>query len=198
MGQLIDDLLIFSRIGRQEIKISKIEMDTLAKAVFEELKATASERTIQFTIKTLPLAHGDLAMIRQVFVNLLSNAIKFTKPREAAIIEVGSWGGNKDNPPVPPLEKGGEGGFEGTSPNENIYYVKDNGVGFDMQYANKLFSVFQRLHSEAEFEGTGVGLAIVQRIIHRHGGRGWAEGKVNEGATFYFTLPRKGGTHDYK
>ena len=196
MGELIDDLLTFSRTGRQELRMSKIEMDTLARTVFEELKAAASERTIQFTIKPLPLAHGDHTMIRQVFVNLLSNAIKFTRPREAAIIEVGSWGGNKDNPPVPPLEKGGEGGFEGTPPNENIYYVKDNGVGFDIQYANKLFGVFQRLHSETEFEGTGVGLAIVKRIIQRHGGRVWAEGKVNEGATFYFTLPRKGGNYD--
>lgn len=154
--------------------MSKIEMDTLARTVFEELEAAASERTIQFTIKPLPLAHGDHTVIRQVFVNLLSNAIKFTRHREAAIIEVGSR----------------------VEENENIYYIKDNGVGFDMQYAGKLFGVFQRLHSEAEFEGTGVGLAIVKRIIQRHGGRVWAEGKVNEGATFYFTLPRKGGNYD--
>ncbi len=174
MGELIDDLLTFSRTGRQELRMSKIEMDTLARTVFEELEAAASERTIQFTIKPLPLAHGDHTVIRQVFVNLLSNAIKFTRHREAAIIEVGSR----------------------VEENENIYYIKDNGVGFDMQYAGKLFGVFQRLHSEAEFEGTGVGLAIVKRIIQRHGGRVWAEGKVNEGATFYFTLPRKGGNYD--
>jgi PAS domain S-box-containing protein len=191
MGQLIDDLLTFSRTGRQELRMSKIEMDTLARTVFEELKAAAPERTIQFAIKPLPLAHGDQGMIRQVFVNLLSNAIKFTRPKETAIIEVGGWRGDKDNPPVPHLEKLGEEGFEEIPPEQNIYYVKDNGVGFDMQYVNKLFSVFQRLHSESEFEGTGVGLAIVKRIIQRHGGQVWAEGKVNEGATFYFSLPRK-------
>ena len=205
MGQLIDDLLTFSRTGRQELRMSKIEMDTLARTVFEELKAAASERTIQFTIKPLPLAHGDQAMIRQVFVNLLSNAIKFTRPKETAIIEVGGWRGDKDNLSFPTLEKGpvrpdlpggGEGGFEEIPPEQNFYYVKDNGVGFNIQYANKLFGVFQRLHSETEFEGTGVGLAIVKRIIQRHGGRVWAEGKVNEGATFYFTLPRKGGNYD--
>jgi signal transduction histidine kinase len=198
MGQLIDDLLTFSRTGRQELRMSKIEMDTLARTVFEELKAAASERTIQFTINPLRLAHGDQAMIRQVFVNLLSNAIKFTRPREAAIIEIGSWSGDKDNPPVPTLEKGpvrpdlpggGEDGFEEIPPEQNIYYVKDNGVGFDMRYVNKLFSVFQRLHSESEFEGTGVGLAIVKRIISRHGGRVRAEGSIDGGSTFYFSLP---------
>jgi two-component system sensor kinase len=169
MGQLIDDLLVFSRLGRQEIRVSEMDMGELAKAVSDELKLIIPERKIHFTIKPLSPIHGDQAMIRQVFVNLLSNAVKFTRPKENATIEVG-------------------GEREG---NENIYYVKDNGVGFDMQYVNKLFGVFQRLHSSEEFEGTGVGLAIVQRIIHRHGGRVWAEGKVGEGATFYFTLPRE-------
>ena len=169
MGQLIDDLLVFSRLGRQEIRVSEMNMGKLAKAVSEELKLAVPERKLKFTINTLIPAQGDKAMIRQVFVNLLSNAVKFTRPKERGVIEV-------------------DGRSEG---NENVYTVKDNGVGFDMQYVNKLFGVFQRVHSAEEFEGTGVGLAIVQRIIHRHGGRVWAEGKVNEGATFYFTLLRE-------
>jgi len=169
MGRLIDDLLSFSRLGGQEIRMSEIEMVKLTKAAFEELKSIAQERKVQFNVKALPTAHGDQAMIRQVLANFLSNAIKFTKPKEVAMIEVGSF----------------------SEKNENVYYVKDNGVGFDMQYVNKLFQVFQRLHGAEEFEGTGVGLAVVQHIIHRHGGRVWAEGKVNEGATFYFTLPRQ-------
>jgi PAS domain S-box-containing protein len=169
MGQLIDDLLLFSRLGRQEISPSDISMTELAKGVFEEIKSPADERNLQFNMKTLPLAQGDRSMMKQVFANLLSNAIKFTRSRKMATIEIGG------------INDGAE----------NIYYVKDNGVGFDMQYVNKLFGVFQRLHSAEEFEGTGVGLAIVQRIIHRHGGRVWAEGKVDEGATFYFTLLRR-------
>jgi len=169
MGHLIDDLLAFSRLGRQEIRASGIDMGKLAKAVSEELKLAVPERKLKFTINTLIPAQGDQAMIRQVFVNLLSNAVKFTRPKDVSTIEVGGSSGE----------------------NETIYYVKDKGVGFDMQYVNKLFGVFQRLHSSEEFEGTGVGLAIVQRIIHRHGGRVWAEGKVGEGATFYFSLPAK-------
>lgn len=169
MGQLIDDLLAFSRMGRREMAQSDIDMTGLARAVCEELRAAAPERMLQFTVNTLPPARGDWSMIRQVFTNLLSNAVKFTKPRETAIVEVGGR-----------AEEG-----------ENVYYVRDNGVGFDMQYVNKLFGVFMRLHSAGEFEGTGVGLALVQRIIHRHGGRVWAEGKVGEGATFYFTLPHE-------
>ncbi|MCX9011435.1 MAG: ATP-binding protein [Candidatus Methanoperedens sp.] len=166
MGQLIDDLLTLSRLGRKQMELSDIDMAKLAKATFDELKSTIPERTIMLDIRELPPARGDQSMMRHVFVNLLSNAIKFTRPKENAMIEVG-------------------GRTEGR---ENIYYVKDNGVGFDMQYVNKLFGVFQRLHSADEFEGTGVGLALVQRIIHKHGGRVWAEGKVNEGAVFYFTL----------
>lgn len=171
MGELIDDLLTLSRLGRKEMALSDINMDEISKAVIEELRAAAPGRVPQFNIKTLPFAYGDTGMIRQVFFDLLSNALKFTRTRENAIIEVG--------------------GYFDKEKNENVYYVKDTGVGFDMQYINKLFGVFQRLHSDDEFEGTGVGLAIVWRIIHRHGGRTWAEGKVNEGATFYFTLPRK-------
>lgn len=169
MEQLIYDLLAFSRLGRQQMAISDTDMGKLAKAVFDEFKTISPGRLLQLDIQELPPAHGDRAMIRQVFVNLLSNAIKFTRPKETAVIEIGGY-----------VEK-----------NENIYYIKDNGVGFDMQYIDKLFGIFQRLHSVEEFEGTGVGLAIVQRIIRRHGGRVWAEGKVNGGATFYFTLPRE-------
>jgi len=169
MGKLIEDLLALSRIGRKEIYLLEIDMDKLAKAVFDEIKATVPEREIQFDIKPLPPAYGDAGLLRQVFFNLLFNAIKFTRFRENAIIEVGGY-------------------VEGP---ENVYYVKDNGIGFDMQYADKLFVAFQRLHGDKEFEGTGIGLATVQRIIHRHGGRIWAEGKVNEGATFYFSLPKK-------
>lgn len=171
MGQLIDDLLIFSRRGRQEMKKSKINMEKLARSVFEELKPTSPERNLRMKITALPPAYGDERMIREVLVNLLSNAVKFTKYRRDSVIEVG--GKLQDN--------------------QNVYSVKDNGVGFDMQYVNKLFGVFQRLHSEEEFDGTGVGLALVQRIIHRHGGQVWAEGKLNQGATFYFMLPRKEG-----
>ena len=145
-------------------------MAKLAKTVFDELKEANPGQNIQLEIKTLPPAYGDQAMIRQVFVNLLSNAIKFTRFKENAVIEIGS----------------------SARMNENVYYVKDNGVGFDMQYLNKLFGVFQRLHSAEDFDGTGVGLAIVQRIIHRHGGKVWAEGKINEGATFYFNLSEGG------
>jgi len=170
MGRLIDDLLAFSRLGRQEMRPAEIEMSELAGAVCVELQATAPERKLQFNLQPLPPARGDQPMIRQVLVNLLSNAIKFTAPREVAFIEIGAE----------------------EEENQNVYYVKDNGVGFEMKYADKLFGVFQRLHCDDEFAGTGVGLAFVQRILHRHGGRVWAEGKVGAGATVYFTLPRKG------
>jgi len=169
MLQLIDDLLTFSRSEHQQMKPSDIDMRELAKVVFEELKSIIPEQTVLLDIKTLPPARGDPSMIRQVFVNLLSNAIKFTRPKGAGVVEIGCM----------------------VKENQDIYYVKDNGVGFDIQYAGKLFGVFQRHHTVDEFEGTGVGLAIVQRIIHRHGGRVWAEGKANEGATFYFFLPRQ-------
>jgi PAS domain S-box-containing protein len=169
MSALIDNLLNLSRIGRKEIERSKIDMDKLSQTIFNEIKATVPEREIQFDIKPLPPTYGDEGLLRQVFLNFLFNAIKFTRFRENPIIEVGGYA-------------------EGS---ENVYYVKDNGVGFDMQYADKLFGAFQRLHSNEQFEGTGIGLAIVQRIIHRHGGRVWAQGKVNEGATFYFSLPKK-------
>ena len=169
MEQLIDDLLAFSRFGRQGINPSPIDMGKLAKAVFGEIKTLAQGRTLELKIESSPFAYGDPSMIRQVLVNLLSNAIKYTKARDAAKIEMGGR-----------VENG-----------ETVYYVKDNGAGFDMTHYDKLFVAFQRLHSSAEFEGTGVGLATVERIIERHGGKVWAEGKVDEGATFYFSLPRK-------
>jgi len=171
MGQLIDNLLLFSRLGRTEMQFTEINLQELVKTVFNELKTTTEERNINLNIKKLPRVTGDRSMIRQVFVNLISNAVKFTEPKPRAMIEIGAQ--KKDD------------GF--------ICYVKDNGVGFDMQYIDKLFGVFQRLHSAEEFEGTGVGLAIVQRIVQRHGGRVWADGEVNKGATISFMLPKKGG-----
>jgi signal transduction histidine kinase len=167
MGKLIDDLLAFSRLGRKRLEAAAIEMGELAGEVYAQLEANSDVGSISMNIMPLPKASGDRAMIRQVFANLLSNALKYSRPKAARVVEVG---GRSEN-------------------GENIYYVRDNGVGFDKQYANKLFGVFQRLHSAEEFEGTGVGLAIVQRIIHRHGGRVWADGEEGAGATFYFTLP---------
>ena len=170
MGQLIDDILQFSRTGRLEISFSEIDMEKLARAVIEEIQPSIDHSKLQLEIEAIPSSTGDRAMMHQVFVNLLSNAIKFSRAKELAMIKVG-------------------GSIEG---DEAVYYVRDNGAGFDMQYAHKLFGVFQRLHGANEFEGTGIGLAIVKRIITRHGGRVWAEGKVNEGATIYFALPTKG------
>ena len=167
MGQLIDDLLRLSRLGRAELHRSKLDMGGLVHEVVQEIRMAEPEREWATEIGDLPAAHGDRAMIRQLLANLLSNAVKFTRGKQGARIEVGS------------LETSGE----------RVYYVKDNGVGFNMKYYNKLFGVFQRLVSESQFEGTGVGLAIVQRIVQRHGGRVWAEGQIREGATFYFTLP---------
>ncbi|MDB5226727.1 MAG: Phytochrome-like protein cph1 [Bacteroidota bacterium] len=166
MGELIDDLLTFSRIGRRELVKVDVRMNELVTGLCSELKNELGDRTIDFHISPLPPAQADNIAIKQVWVNLLSNAVKYSSIKETAIIEIGSE--IKDN--------------------EIIYYIKDNGAGFDMRYADKLFGVFQRLHSNEEFEGTGVGLALVHRIISKHGGRVWGEGKVNEGATFYFTL----------
>src|SRR4030066_569381 len=166
MGELIDDLLALSRLGRKEITVSNVDMDKLVRGLFNELGLDTDKREVEFKIKPLPDSCGDMGMIRQVFANLLLNAVKFTKTRETPVIEIGGY--NEDS--------------------KNIYYVKDNGVGFDMRYKDKLFGVFQRLHNEEKFEGSGIGLAIVQRIINRHGGQIWAEGRVNEGATFYFAL----------
>jgi PAS domain S-box-containing protein len=169
MNRLINDLLALSRLKRKNFEVADMNMGGIAKDVFEELEKINSGRKFNFLISSVPHGTGDSSMIREVFMNLLSNAIKFTKHRDIAVIEVGGEAGK----------------------NENMFFVKDNGEGFDMEHAEKIFDAFQRLHSNAEYEGTGIGLAIVQRIITRHGGRVWAEGKIDEGATFYFALPVK-------
>ncbi len=165
MGRLIDDLLQFSRLGRQEPAKQPVDMAGLAREVAAEL-GSASSAAIE--IGELPRATADRALMRQVWANLVGNALKYSGKRADPRIEVG-------------------GREEGA---ESLYWVRDNGVGFDMRYADKLFGVFQRMHSQDEFEGTGVGLATVQRIIRRHGGRIWAESKLGQGTTFYFSLPR--------
>ena len=169
MGLLIDDLLKFSRLSRQEIKFSRIDMFAMANSVFNEIATEEDKTKIEFQLQYLPEAYGDPSMVKQVWINLIGNAIKFSSKKTVRIIEVGYSSGVE----------------------ENTYFVKDNGAGFDMAYSNKLYGVFQRLHTEKDFEGTGVGLAIVQRVVTRLNGRVWAEGKENEGATFYFTLPEK-------
>lgn len=169
MGTLIDDLLSFSRLGRQSMKLQTINMTTLAKSVFDELQKTNHDREIQFSCEDLPEIQGDSSLLRHVWINLLSNAIKYTNKKSKAQIMIGSK-------------------IQG---NDILYYVQDNGAGFDMKYVNKLFGVFQRLHDRRDFEGTGVGLAIVARVITKHGGKVWAEGEVDKGATFYFSLPKK-------
>ncbi|HXW68613.1 MAG TPA: ATP-binding protein, partial [Dissulfurispiraceae bacterium] len=168
MGMLIDDLLNFARLGRTEMQIRKINFNTLVREVVSEIRDDQKERKIEWEIDELPDVVGDRSLLRLVMVNLLSNAVKFTNSRPQAEIKIGC----KD---------------EG---DKIIFSVKDNGAGFDMKYADKIFGVFQRLHSHDEFEGTGIGLANVQRIIARHGGRVWAEGTVGRGAAFYFSLPK--------
>jgi len=166
MAQLIDDLLAFSRLGRQVLKVSAVDMGALVKDVIGELHESAAGRNVQWKLDPLPQALADNSLLHQVWFNLLANALKFTAPKETAVIEVGC------------MRKG----------DQNVFYVKDNGVGFDMQYVHKLFGVFERLHTDKDFEGTGVGLALVKRIIERHGGEIWADGSTGAGATFYFTL----------
>jgi PAS domain S-box-containing protein len=168
MGRLIDDLLAFSRLGRQRIEPTMIDMESMARKVFEELAALEPSRTIHLDLHTLPRAFGTESMIRQLWTNLIGNAVKFTGKRASAEIEIG----------VTPGAAG-----------EQIYFVRDNGAGFDMRYADKLFGVFSRLHSTEEFPGTGVGLALAKRIVDRHGGTIRGEGEVNKGAIFSFTIP---------
>jgi signal transduction histidine kinase len=166
MGKLIDDLLAFSRLSRQSLRTQRVVPADLARQALADLQRGQTRPGVEISIGPLPSCDADPALLKQVFINLLSNALKFTRNRDPARIEIG-WS-DKDA--------------------EVVYFVKDNGAGFDMRYADKLFGVFQRLHRADEYEGTGAGLAIVQRIIHRHGGRIWAEAIVDEGATFYFTL----------
>jgi PAS domain S-box-containing protein len=179
MGQLIDELLQFSRLGRDVVNGTPADLNTVIEEVRRELEPEIGNRKIIWHLDCLPRLIGDQAMLRQVIQNLLGNALKFTRQCEVAEISIGFRPGNN---------------------NEVVIFVRDNGAGFDMRYSNKLFQVFQRLHGEDEFEGTGIGLAIVRRIVERHGGRVWAEGSVGAGATFYFSLPSDsiddGGLHE--
>lgn len=168
MGLLIDDLLSFSRMGRQELQKTKLNIEQLVQETVENLNEDTKDKNVSWKIGSFPQVYGDPAMLKQVFINLLGNALKYSRNRPVVQIEVGCTE-NKE---------------------EVVFFVKDNGAGFDIQYAEKLFGVFQRLHSHEEFEGTGIGLANVRRIVQRHGGRTWAEGVVDGGATFYFSLPR--------
>jgi len=167
LGVLIDELLSFSRMGRQEFSRLAVDLNGLVQEVIRDLEPETSSRNIRWRVAELPAVSGDRAMLRVVLINLLSNALKFTQPRALGEIEIGYTHGE----------------------NETIFFVRDNGVGFDMRYADKLFGVFQRLHRNDEFEGTGIGLANVRRIIARHGGRTWAQGEIDQGATIYFSLP---------
>jgi PAS domain S-box-containing protein len=168
MGNLIDDLLVFSRMGRTELRTGPVDLGALVLQVREELRSALAAREVDWRIHPLPIVSGDTAMFRLVFQNLMDNALKYSQPRPHVCIEIGSH----------------------EEPDEFVVYVRDNGVGFDMKYAGNLFGVFHRLHRDEEFDGTGIGLANVRRIVARHGGRTWAEGRLNEGAVFYFSLPK--------
>jgi PAS domain S-box-containing protein len=174
MDQLITDLLDLSRLTRNQMQFSRIDMTALASTIYQEIAVPETQQKFAFSVKSLPNAYGDAMLMRQVWSNLIANAIKYTLPSDKRIIEVGGY----------------------RESDTNVYYVKDSGVGFNQEYTHKLFGVFQRLHSADEFDGTGVGLAIVQRIIHRHGGSVWAEGQNNQGATFYFSLPSMEPEHE--
>lgn len=188
MGQLIDDLLAFSRLNRQPLRKQTVAPADLVRRVLEDLHAEQEGRRVEISIADLPSCEADPALLKQVFCNLLSNALKFTRGREVTIIEVGCAEIRVSSPESGVSSQEIKSNIQHPASHERVYFVKDNGTGFDMRYADKLFGVFQRLHRAEEYEGTGVGLAIVQRIIHRHGGRIWAESEKGQGATFYFTL----------
>jgi light-regulated signal transduction histidine kinase (bacteriophytochrome) len=166
MDTLINDLLAFSRLGKKDIQKTTIDTNQLVRNIVSEISPGVNDHA-QIKFLNLPPASADYSLIKQVWVNLISNGLKYSSKKEIPVVEIGSH----------------------PEASETVFYVKDNGAGFDMQYADKLFGVFQRLHKPSEFEGTGVGLAIVQRIVTKHGGRVWGEGKPQEGATFYFSLP---------
>jgi PAS domain S-box-containing protein len=180
MGVLIDDLLQFSRSGRTEVQVTNVDMEQALSEVLEPLRLETADRDIEWSIGPLPRVVGDHGLLRQVWSNLVGNAVKFSRDKPTARIEIGVMDRDGESPNGAPIE--------------DVFYVRDNGAGFDMQYADKLFGVFQRLHSSTEFEGTGIGLANVQRIVHRLGGRVWAEAELDNGATFYFALPRRKGS----
>jgi light-regulated signal transduction histidine kinase (bacteriophytochrome) len=175
MGQLIDDLLDFSRMGRIDMREGRVALDALLRETLVGLELVVQGRNIAWKIGALPSVLGDASMLRQVLTNLIGNALKYSRQRDPAEIEVGCCGEEDDRA---------------------IVFVRDNGAGFDMEYADKLFGVFQRLHRSDEFEGTGIGLATVRRVVSRHGGRVWAEGAVGRGATFFFTLRRATETRE--
>jgi light-regulated signal transduction histidine kinase (bacteriophytochrome) len=172
MGNLIDDLLAFSRIGRAEAHKTMVSLQQLVQEAQSEVAPETDGRNINWKVGKLPACYGDRSMLRLALINLIANAVKFTRTRPQAEIEIASTNHNSD---------------------QIVVFVRDNGVGFDMKYVNKLFGVFQRLHAPEAFEGTGIGLATVQRIVHRHGGKVWAEGLVDGGATFYFSLSKSQG-----
>jgi light-regulated signal transduction histidine kinase (bacteriophytochrome) len=172
MGNLIDDLLAFSRIGRAETHKKLVSLDEIVQEALSEVRHETEGRDVVWKVAALPAWFGDGSMLRLALVNLMSNAAKFTRTRPKAEIEIGCMD---------------------QKPDQIVIFIRDNGVGFNMKYANKLFGVFQRLHPLESFEGTGIGLATVQRIVHRHGGRVWAEGLVDQGATFYFSLSKSKG-----
>jgi light-regulated signal transduction histidine kinase (bacteriophytochrome) len=170
MGRLIDDLLNFCRLGKCAIQPSQVDMEGMVREVYCELRTGAADRQVELRLHGLPGAAADPVLVRQVWTNLLDNALKYTRPQPCARVEIGG----------------------STNDGESLYFIRDNGIGLDMKYADKLFNVFQRLHGPDEFEGNGVGLALVQRIVQLHNGRVWVEAEPDRGATFYFTLPQRG------